>query len=142
MAASVSNIVSSSLLNEELMAKVGVVAVVDLIDWFDTKVANLFSSSPKPQIAPKNPVLGLEIITSFAESFFKVGKSNEKKLEKRDILKEENTKEVTDVKLNYRRKIYSVVLSRKIEEIAQVCKFQKYLCFIYVYFLAIFTMLL
>ena len=68
------------------MAKVGVVAVVDLIDWFDAKVANLFSKSPKPQIAPKNPILGLEIMTSFAESFFNVGNPNEKKNEKGHVL--------------------------------------------------------
>ena len=110
------------------MAKVGVVAVVDLIDWFDEKVANLFSKSPKPQIAPKNPILGLEIITSFAESFFKVGNPNEKKNEKKivntqnKIILSTNKSSIT-VKSNYQRKTYSVVLSRKIEEISQVHKF-------------------
>ena len=47
-------------------------AVVEVVDWFDTKIANLFhkkSNTKLTETAPKVPVLGIEILAAYAGSF-------------------------------------------------------------------------
>ena len=47
-------------------------AVVEVVDWFDTKIANLFhkkSNTKLTETTPKVPVLGIEILAAYAGSF-------------------------------------------------------------------------
>lgn len=112
--------------SDEAIAKASEMAIVDMVDWFDVKLANLFSSSPSVDSRKSStfPLLGVKMMTSVSESIFsskniikksKSTSSNDGVVEKKDV-----AMSVFQNKNKNRNKEYSVLLAMKFESIAQV----------------------
>ena len=120
---SVSEVLSSSMLtDQESIATASVAAVVDMVDWFDTKVASFFSPSTTKTSSPPTPLLGANILSTLAQSIF----SREKKEVRNESLKKlvgNEDKIFGQNKPTFTGELgeCSFMLSRKIESIAQVC---------------------
>lgn len=115
---------------DEAIAKASEIAIVDMVDWFDVKLANLFSSSPSADSRKKStfPLFGVKMMTSVSESIFssentsknsKSTSSNDGVVEKKDVAMSAIQNKNKD---RNRNKEYSVLLAMKFESIAQVRK--------------------
>jgi hypothetical protein len=126
----VNDVLLSLAPSDEAIAKASEIVIVDIVDWFDVKLANLFSSSPSVNSRKSStfPLLGVKMITSVSESIFsssnavkrsKSTSSNDGVVERKDVamsvLQNKNKNEI-------RNKEYSVLLAMKFESIAQVWK--------------------
>lgn len=113
---------------DEAIAKASEIAIVDMVDWFDVKLANLFSSSPSVNSRKSStfPLLSVKMMTSVSESIFssenttkksKSTSSNDGVVEKKDVaipvLQNKNKAKNQNIE-------YSVLLAMKFESIAQV----------------------
>jgi hypothetical protein len=122
----VNDVLLSLTPSDEAIAKASEMAIVDMVDWFDVKLANLFSSSPSVDSRKSStfPLLGVKMMTSVSESIFsskniikksKSTSSNDGVVEKKDV-----AMSVFQNKNKNRNKEYSVLLAMKFESIAQV----------------------
>ena len=114
--------------SDEAIAKASEIAIVDMVDWFDVKLANLFSSSPSVDSRKSStfPFLGVKMMTSVSESIFstnnavnksKSTSSNDGVVEKKDVAMSEIQNKNKNKNKN---KEYSELLAVKFESIAQV----------------------
>lgn len=111
---SVSDVLSSSMLtDQESIATASVAAVVDMVDWFDTKVASFFSPSTTKTSSPPIPLLGANILSTLAQSIFT--------REKKEVGNEDKIFGQNKPTFTGELGECSFLLSRKIESIAQVC---------------------
>lgn len=126
LSSSVNDVLLSLTPSDEAIAKASEIAIVDMVDWFDVKLASLFSSSPSVDSRKSSafPLLGVKMMTSVSESIFspkntinksKSTSSNDGVDEKKDV-----AVSVIQNKIKNKNKEYSILLAMKIESIAQV----------------------
>lgn len=122
LSSSVNDILNSLKPSDDAIAKASETAIVDIVDWFDVKLANLFSTSTTIDSTKKSkfPLLGSRMIASVTESMF----PNDSSVKKAGLSSSDNCitekKDIVTPFIHYNNKAYSVLLARKFESIAQV----------------------
>lgn len=130
LSSSVNGVLLSLTPSDEAIAKASEIAIVDMVDWFDGKLANLFSSSPSVDSRKRStfPLLGVKMMTSVSESIFssenaikksESTSSNDGVVEKKDVAVSVIQNMNKNMNIN-KNKEYSVLLAMKFESIAQV----------------------
>lgn len=122
LSSSVNDILNSLKPSDDAIAKASETAIVDIVDWFDVKLANLFSTSSIIDSTKKSkfPQLGSRMIASVTESIF----PSDNTMKKTGLASSDNgvteKKDIVTPFIHYKNKVYSVLLARKFESIAQV----------------------
>ena len=130
LSSSVNDVLLSLTPSDEAIAKASEIAIVDMVDWFDVKLSNLFSASPSVDSRKSStfPFLGVKMMTSVSESIFspknninksKSTSSNDGVVEKKNVAVSLIQNKIENKNKN---KEYSVLLAMKFESIAQVLR--------------------
>ena len=130
------DVLNSLTPSDDAIAKASETAIVDIVDWFDVKLANLFSPLTTIDSTKKSkfPLIGAQVIASVSESIFstendiKISRSEssddannqKKKNGVTSSLKNEIEKKNKSSKNKNSNREYSILLARKFESIAQV----------------------